>query len=283
MKLNLPPFSIDLTTNVSTVKRNISRLYPEDVFLSNNSISDYFTSMKYSTPVRRFYKPQTLFSFENIEPFKATPVGHSYAGWEWGLNYVIANCACEYVILHSGIAAFNDKAVVFPAPPGSGKSTLSSYLQGQAGWRLLSDEMALILPMSNQVHPFVRPICLKNNSINLVKKWYPKGQFSTVAKDTTKGDVVHFSPSPQSWKQRQDLATIKTIVFPKYQTDTPFDVYKLTKTQAFMQLAENCFNLPQLGKLGFDTICHIIDEVDSYEIIYNDVEQMKDFLENEAL
>jgi hypothetical protein len=143
--------------------------------------------------------------------------------------------------------------------------------------------MSLILPNTSQVVPFVRPICLKNASIDLAKSWFPLANFSSIAPDTHKGDVIHLSPPASSWQLKDKIVDIVGVVFPNYNKDKELDIYQLNKTQAFTQLAENSFNYGVIGDIGFQTLTKIIDKVDSFEIHYNDLKEVKSFLEEEIV
>ncbi len=238
--------------------------------------------MTHSGGIRRFYKPQARFLCDDREPFKPLQVGQAYAILEWGMNWTVAAHELQYVIIHSAVLAKGDKAIIFPAPPGSGKSTLTAHLANN-GWRLLSDEMALILPNTNQVIPFVRPICLKNKSIELAKQWFPDCTFSTVAKDTHKGDVIHMAPSSLALDEGSTPADIVGIVFPQYKSDTQLDIYQLNMTQTFMELVQNAFNFTAIGKDSFDTVTNLIERTHNFEIHYNDLNEVESFLMDEVI
>lgn len=283
--VNLAPFKVQVYSGIDIVNANLTALYPKEIFETpaSSSLPDYFVSVDYSGFLRKFFRKQCVFSHDGYEPFKGLPEHHAYASLEWGLNYLIATNAFQYVIVHSGIVAFKDAAVLFPAPPGSGKSTLTAYLQGCEDWRLFSDEMALLKPYSNLAVPFVRPICLKNRSGSLVREWYPKAAISSVAKNTHKGDVIHLSPSPISWEKAKIPAPVKALVFPKFRAAATTQITVLTQAEAFMQLAQNAFNFDILGEAGFTTLAELIETIPAYEIEYSDVESVREFLEQEVL
>lgn len=283
LHLDLHPFRFSIETDSQLTYQNLIHLYPPELISEDpDKLADYSVRLLRSQGLRKYLKPQVNFHADCTEPFRPLKLSQSYAFCEWGMNYMIAANEMQHVIVHSAALAIDNQAIVFPAPPGSGKSTLTSYLSHH-GWRLLTDEMTLITPNSLTLTPFVRPICLKNNSIELAKSWFKTGQFSSIAKDTHKGDVIHLSPPKDSWQLRKQPATIKAIVFPKYSRDIQLDIYALNKTQAFMQLADNAFNFGVLKNQGFLTLSQIIDQVDSYEVYYNDIEQLKDFLIDEII
>lgn len=279
--LRLPPFTFAVSTDIPLVESNIRHIYQSNL-AKTADVPDYFLKIQQAKGVRRFVKKQAQFFSDQQEPFQPLLLQQAYAMLEWGMNWCIAANEMQYVIIHSAVLAKNDKAVLFPAPPGSGKSTLTAYLAFN-GWRLLSDEMALIIPYTKYVQPFVRPICLKNRSIDLAKAWFPNGTFSTVARDTHKGDVIHLSPPMNSWSAAEHRAEIVAVVFPKYTSAIDLDIYQLNQTQAFMQLAQNAFNFGVIGKEGFTTLISIIEQVPAFEVQYNDLKAVAAFLEQEVL
>lgn len=283
-RLNLPPFVFQVHTNSQLVVENSKRIYPhaysetfdEDVFV------DYRIGITSSGGLRSWLKPQVKFTCDNIEPFKPLPANHGFAMLEWGMNLVVANHEFDHIIVHSAVLAKDDIAIMFPAPPGSGKSTLTAHLANN-GWRLLSDEMALIIPNTSTVVPFVRAICLKNESINLAKQWFPNNTYSSIAEATHKGNVIHMSPNVESTEEATRPATLKGIVFPQYKADTELEIYQLNQTQTYMQLVHNAFNFKAMGKEGFDTITQIIEQCKTFEIHYNSLDEIDKFLEEELI
>ncbi|WP_246283074.1 HprK-related kinase A [Marinifaba aquimaris] len=196
------------------------------------------------------------------------------------MNLTIANHEMQFVVLHAAVLAKGQDAVVFPAPPGSGKSTLTTYL-AFSGWRLMSDEMTLLKPHSLSVTPFVRPICLKNQSIQLAKQWFPDGTFSTIARDTHKGDVIHLSPPDNAWDNQSQQAEIKAIIFPQYQANTKFEVYILNEAQAFSSLSKNAFNYGVAGDIGFKSLVNAAQKVPCFEVNYNNIADLEGVIETE--
>ncbi|MFQ3198630.1 MAG: HprK-related kinase A [Paraglaciecola sp.] len=280
--LDLPPFSFAVHSDIAQVKSNLSIIYEQCLSKRDQQLVDYEISMVKSSGIRRFFRPQARFMCDQNEPFKPLDFQKSYAFLEWGMNWTVTAYEVQHLIIHSAVLAKGDKAVLFPAPSGSGKSTLTAYLAFN-GWRLLSDEMALIIPNTRTVTPFVRPICLKNQSIDITKDLFPDGKFSDIAKDTHKGDVIHLSPPKTSWDAHKQNAELVAVVFPNYRADTDLQIYQLDKSQAFMQLVENAVNYSVLRNIGFSTLTNLIEGIQTFEIFHNNLSDVQAFLEEEVL
>jgi HprK-related kinase A len=280
--INLHPFSFSVNTDLPQVIQNLSTIYGKRFKTLTDEVADYELSVQKSAGIRSFIKPQARFFCDQQEPFKPLSFQKAYAFLEWGMNWTVAGNEVQHVIIHSAVLAKGNKAILFPAPPGSGKSTLTAYL-AHNGWRLLSDEMALIIPNTKTVVPFVRPICLKNQSIDIAKSLFPDGKFSNIARDTHKGDVIHLSPPESSWDSQTETAELVGVVFPNYRANQDLQIYQLDKTQAFMQLVENAFNYSVLRGTAFNTLTQVIEGVQTFEIFHSDLAQVADFLEQEII
>jgi len=279
--LHLPPFCFEIRTDLPSVLTNIQLIYA-DAIQHSSKYTDYFLTIKSGSGLRKFIRPQVRFLADQQEPFKPINSDCGFALLEWGMNWCVATQEMRFVIVHAAVLEKDGKAVLFPAPPGSGKSTLTAWLAFN-GWRLLSDEMALIQPGTQTVVPFVRPICLKNNSITLAKTWFPTARFSSIAKNTHKGDVIHLSPPTLSWQQSSVPAQIVAIVFPKYDKDQTLTITQLNQAQSFSALAENAFNFSLGGQAGFETIVQLVEKAQCFEASYNSVAELAEFLSEDVL
>jgi HprK-related kinase A len=280
--LDLQPFSFSVKTDLPQVTQNLSSIYGSRFKNLTNEVADYELLVQKSNGLRNFIRPQARFFCDQKEPFKPLSFQKAYAFLEWGMNWTVAGNEAQHIIIHSAVLAKGNKAILFPAPPGSGKSTLTAYL-AHNGWRLLSDEMALIVPNTKTVVPFVRPICLKNQSIDIAKNLFPDGKFSDIARDTHKGDVIHLSPPELSWDNQTQTAELVGVVFPNYRANQDLQIYQLDKTQAFMQLVDNAINYSYTRETAFNTLTKVIDNVQTFEIFHNDLAQVAEFLEQEII
>ncbi len=263
-------FNIAVTSNIPAVTRHIRHFYSHYDCNNETDFIDLHVEVKAVGGYRRFYRPQVSFSFDGYEPFIPLPINQAPAMFEWGLNWCIANTAHHYLIIHSAIIEKDGYGLILPGTPGSGKSTLCAALVNK-GWRLLSDEMALLSLADGLIYPAPRPVSLKNKSIQIIKDFAPDAVFGEVMIDTLKGDIAHML-APQSALAEQTTAVKPAfLVFPHYKDNAEKKLIGLPKSRALMTLAEHAFNFNILGKQGFDSMSNMIENVECYDFTYADL------------
>lgn len=267
--LQAGPFTVQVDTNITAVQRYIRSHYGQALLPAESvTFIDYQLNIRHGAWYRRLLAPQALFLLNHKQPFKPLPLSQAHAFLEWGLNWSISSSAHHYLIVHAATVEKDGKAVIITAPPGSGKSTLSAYLASQ-GWRLLSDELALVDRNSLDVYGLARPINLKNQSISLMKQFYPDSQFSTMAHDTHKGTVCLLKPNADSLSQAAIPAQPALLIFVRYDANECCYVEPVSKCKALTELIRNTFNFGTLGEDGFVVAKQLAAQMDAYYIEYN--------------
>ena len=279
--LDLGIATFNVKSKLRAVVDNFYTLYSAHEIVEQERAVDFHVKVQSAPSLRKWIYPQIEFICDQHSPFLPLPKSQAYPVLEWGMNWCIASHCHNYLLLHAAVLAKGDRALVFPAPPGSGKSTLTGYL-AHSGWRLLSDEMAVIDTRTQQVFPFIRPICLKNNSIDLIRQWFPDAVVSDVARDTNKGDVAHVRPPLDSLSGMYQSASIQAVIFPTYRPEIELDIYQLDKCSAFMALSENGFNNNVLAREAFTSLVQIVESANNYEVHYSNMDAMVAFLDDEV-
>ena len=268
--LRLPPFIFKIQSRIPIVAEGIAALYADyELLPDDNEFSDFHVSV---VPGRRLPRPLCVFEMDGIRPFTPLALGEAFAFLEWGLNWCVTSHCHTFLTIHSAVLERNGRVLIMPAPPGSGKSTLCAALVLD-GWRLLSDEMALLDPKTGFVVPSPRPISLKNKSIEIIQQLAPTETFGPIAYDTMKGTVCHMRPPTDSISRAVEPALPGWVVFPKYVADAPAQLLSRPKAASFMQLAENSFNQNVLGKAGFEALSDLIGRADCYDFSYGRLDE----------
>jgi hypothetical protein len=261
-------FVIHVQTRIPAVAEAMARVYADYPILAQTDFADFHVGLVRPATPRRWFKPQVLFRFDDKCPFKPLPLEQAFPMFEWGLNWCVASLAHRYLIIHAAVVEKEGFAAVLPAPPGSGKSTLCAALVNR-GWRLLSDELALIRADDGKIVPFPRPVSLKNESIDIIGDYVSDGVLSRKILDTTKGTVAHLKPPVDSVVRANEVAQPAWVIFPRYEPGSAARLSSLPRSRTFMRVAENAFNYSSLGGRGFDTLAKLIDASLCYDFTYS--------------
>ena len=270
--LRTGPFSLRVRSRIPHVAEGLADLYGQfEVRNSRQAFADFHVELN-PPPLRRWFRPQVNFSFDGTLPFKPLPLDQAYPMLEWGLNWCVSMHAHHYLVIHAAVVEKNGLAAILPAPPGSGKSTLTAGLV-LSGWRLLSDELTLIDRKTGLLHALPRPVSLKNPSIDVIRQFSPEAFINRVSHDTAKGSVAHMRPPRDSVLRQHEPARPGWVIFPKWEAGADTMLTPRSKAQTFMFLAQNAFNYSHLGADGFRVGAALIDQTHCYDFRYSELNE----------
>jgi HprK-related kinase A len=198
---------------------------------------------------------------------------------ESGLNWLVWTSTARFLLVHAAVLEREGAALVMPGPSGVGKSTLCAALVAR-GWRLLSDEVAMIRPRDGLLQPYPRPISLKNESIEMIARMAPDAHFSRRFDGTIKGTVAFMRAPPQAIARADVPARPRVVVFPRYAALAPVEVAPLEKAQAFMRLVDHSSNYLTLLETGFDTLAFLVEACDHYTLSYGALDEAASQIES---
>lgn len=267
-RFKIGPFNICLSSSIPEVFHHTQSLYSHYEVLAERDFIDFYVQLASPSISRCFFRRQVVFSLDGFIPFKPLPYAQAPAMFEWGMNWCIASHSNYNLIIHAAVVELNDRAFIFPGTPGSGKSTLCAALVCR-GWRLLSDEMALISINDGLISPVPRPISLKNQSIPLIQAFSDQAVIGRIVADTAKGTVGHMKPPEDSVKLAEKRAEPSFLIFPKYKQASETKLMPLSKGKAMVRAASDCFNYNVLGVQGFNCLGDLIDRCECFEFEYS--------------
>lgn len=273
--LSAPPFVFRIRGRGTALVPALRTAYAYHDALMATVFIHFDLAVRPAIGLRRWFKPLIELEFDGSRPFAPLPRQQAFPLLEWAMNWCVTTTAHQYLMCHSAVLAWQDQALLLPAPPGSGKSTLAAALM-LSGWRLLSDELALLDPVSGKLAPFVRPLSLKNASIDIIAKRFPSAVFTPPVNDTIKGTVAHLRPSEASVLQGWQPARPRWLVFPRYEAGASWTLQPLSRPMAVVELAKNAFNLSVLGTTGFSALCALVRECECITLVYGDLDEALD-------
>ena len=104
------------------------------------------------------------------------------------------NAFDDFVLLHAGVVAKDNQAVILAGPPGVGKTTLVLRLLKE-GFTFFADDFCPIHKKTGRVHPFPRSVCVVDRTNHKGDKSGRKGKTS-VAPDQLRAKVGDTSYRP---------------------------------------------------------------------------------------
>lgn len=270
LSLTTGPFVFRIQSRLPDVAEGLCRLYG-DFAIGDEPFSDFHVRVGKVIGPRRYFRPQVQFWMDDLTPFKPLPRPQASAMLEWGMNWCIAVTAHYYLMLHAAVLERGGRALIMPGDPGAGKSTLTAALM-LSGWRLLSDEIALVDRDNGLLRGIARPVSLKNASIDTIREFAPDAVLGETAHDTHKGSVAHLRPTAESVLRVNEPAQPAWIVFPRWKAGADARLTPHSKPAAFLHLANHAFNYSVLGETGFQRASALMDACSCWDFEYGRLE-----------
>lgn len=248
----------------------LQAVYGSFPLVNHASWADLHVRICESKGVRRWLKPQVSFYCDGLQTFDPFPATNPLPLFEWGCNWLIGRRLNDRLLLHAGAVERDGVALVLPATPGSGKSTLTAALASH-GWRLLSDEFGAYDPAAGVFQAVLKPIALKNESIDVIRRFAPTAVVGPQFPKTRKGTVAHLAPNLDAVKRRHEVAQPGAIVLPRWEAGASTRLEPLPENTVFPALAFNAFNYSLLGAEGFRSVVRLVRQCQAWQLVYSDL------------
>ena len=277
VQVSIGPFLVRVRSDLNGVHEYLRRLYG-DFRLAAGEGGHFDIAVVASRGFRRWVRPQANLIVNGERPFLPLPGNLAGAGFEWCLNWCVGNQAPRWVAVHAAVLERGGRALILSAESGAGKSTLCAAL-ALKGWRLFSDEFALIDPDTGLLTPLPRPISLKNASIEIIGRRSSNVVFGPKGVDIEGARFVHMKPPVESVRRALEEARPGWIVLPRWAANRPTTLEPLPKAHALLRMTDQSFNYNHLGTRGFEGVADLVRVSDCYTLEYSDLDDVLSRLE----
>jgi len=177
-----------------------------------------------------------------------------------------------FLNIHAGVVSDGTACVVLPAPPGSGKSTLTASLV-HAGFEFFSDEIALLQDTTLHVFPVPLAICVKDSGIEALADRFPQVRTLPLHRRGDGKRVAYMPPPAQRRPSSEHPRPVRALVFPRFEPGARTSLEPLPRAEALQRLLSQCLVVAQpLNVDRVETLVRWISGIPCYALDYGSTE-----------
>lgn len=271
--MTVGPICTRISIKFPSIRDEFMHIYKGYSFSEQPEIADYYLDVYAKSFYRRYVRPQVALNTLTRNNFVPLPESMGILSVEMGMNWQVAFGCKTHVLFHAGVVERDGVGVIIPAISGSGKSTLSAGL-AYDGWRFLSDEFGMLDVDTGLLHPYPRPVSLKNESIAVMKERVGDAEpFSREYTGTPKGTICYLRPPVSSLENMYKPVRPRVVIHPVYSPHAKPSITPLTKTMAFFRLVRSSANYGDIGEAAFHALTKVAEETISCEITYSSLDE----------
>jgi hypothetical protein len=189
----------------------------------------------------------------------------------------------ERLLFHAAVIAGGGRAAIFPGEAGSGKTTLAVALMAR-GYRVFSDELAVLNVESLCVSPLPLPMSIKSGSAEPLSRLYPGLADSAIHLRSDGKKVRYLSPTAIGRTGTADgSAPLAVLVFPMYIKGAINRLVAVDQVEVLRRLAKAGSSNRDLTRRDVDAMVSLAKTRPCYEFIFGDVCRAAAFLEEHVL
>jgi hypothetical protein len=158
------------------------------------------------------------------------------------------------VMCHAGGVERDGIAVVLPADPESGKTTLTAGLV-RAGFAYLTDEAVAFVDGTSTIEPFPKPLSIDAGSHHLFPELEPA---PAPGDDAAPSDQWQVPPDAIRARAVGGRCRARFIVFPKYEAEVATELTPLSRASALVELATNTFDFRDHPRRSLEVLGDVV-------------------------
>jgi HprK-related kinase A len=264
--------TLRVRSDVPALAPALRAAYRAHAFVTSAQFADLHVDVLRPAGARGWLRPQAVFRSDGNTPFEPFPAVNALPLLEWGANWLIGQRMNHVLLLHAAALVKDGCALLMPAMPGSGKSTLAAALSLR-GWRLLSDEFGAWDPQSASFRAVLKPVALKNESIEVIQRFAPDAPIGPEFPNTRKGTVAHLAAEAAAVTARHQGARPGAFILPRWQADSALSIEPVDAHALFGAIAFNAFNYRLLGQAAFDAAVELAQRCPAWQVVYSELDE----------
>ncbi len=273
LEMVLGPFAARITGREPALVDFLFDTYRDvPVRTSLSDVPDIAINIRPPSLTRTFFRRQVIPDPGFQVPAVPLPSSMASLAFEMGVNLVVALKCCRLVTFHAGVVTNENVSILISAGSGGGKSTLVSALM-EEGYRLFSDEFALLGMSDGLLASYPRPVSLKNESIDVVRELSGSEWISPVLSGTPKGNIAYRRARSQDIESADHCSKTKLILFPRFNVSGEHFANRISSSEAMMRLIPSSTNYHLLGEKAYDALNRMVQGAEVYEIAYGSTEE----------
>ena len=178
------------------------------------------------------------------------------------------------LFLHAGMVSWGDAALLLPAAPGSGKTSLTLAL-ARAGFAYHSDEFVMLVGEELRARGIPVPATVKQSAWAMVEEDFPELACEP-AHERVDGQICKYLPLSAvagSPAQERPLP-VRWLIFPRFQPNQAAQLSPLPRLQALERLFDQCLALPaELDQSLVAGLLAWLEGLESFELTFGDRHQ----------
>jgi HprK-related kinase A len=266
--VRLLSFTARVTSNCPALLRDIASLYPTAPIgpaRSAGPSTAWFRVME--TSVGR-YGRRIIVRASDGQGGSFGSADEALAYLAYQIDAAAAIGLARYLLIHAGAVAYGGSAILMPGASGAGKSTLVAAL-ALAGFRYLSDELAVVDGAALAALPFLRPLCLKAGGWTTLQAAFDTRQ-SPLTAVRPDGEAVYYLVPPRPCAPERRLP-IRYILMPVRQAGADALLAPISRAQTLAELARHSLNLPRHGPAAIEVLARVVEGAACYTLTYEDL------------
>jgi hypothetical protein len=192
--------------------------------------------------------------------------------------YQLAYFSTGGLVMHAALISWRGQGILLPGSTGKGKSTLAAWLL-LCGYDYLTDELVFIADgEATNCYGLSRPLNLKKAARPLLSNTF---QISFPSSGVMTSDPVDLIQHERFGNGRVlSHIPICAVIFPRFEADAAFDLHRLSKAQASLELMQCLINARNLPEHGFPNVVSLARLIPAFQMTYSNFSAVEPAVQN---